>query len=370
MKNSFRLGKIFGIEIRLDYSWFVIFLLVTASLTHRYADTHSEWNSLVSLGVGLATSLLFFASVLAHEMAHSLVAIRSGVPVRSITLFIFGGVAQITREPKRSLDEFIIALAGPGMSILIAILFGIIQLAIGWESKHPAAELAARLSGVNFVLAIFNLVPGFPLDGGRVLRSIIWGITKNFRKSTWVASIIGRGVAYFFILLGIGMFFIWKERIGGVWMVFIGWFLKNAAVNSYRRATQMDMLQGHTASEVMTTNCICVSQYLTLDELVQSYISQTNRRCFPVVDEGRVFGLVTIYHVKKTPKERWTVTTVGDVMIPLGQLETLKPDDNLSDVLDKMSTGNVNQMPVIEDGRMIGMVEWDILFAFIQRSEK
>jgi len=365
MQKSLRLGRIFGIEIRLDYSWFIIFVLVTLSLTNRYADTHSDWKPLVSWGFGLATSLLFFASVLAHEMSHSLVAIRSGVPVRRITLFIFGGFAQITREPKRSRDEFIIALAGPGTSILIAILFGAIRLAIGRFSMHPVAEVAAWLSGINLVLAIFNLIPGFPLDGGRVLRSIIWGITKNFRKATWVASIIGRGVAYLFILLGIGMFFIRKDWIGGIWMVLIGWFLRNAAANSYRQLAMMDILQEHTASEVMTTYFPHVSRYLTLDELVQSYIIHPSRPCLPVVDEGQVFGLVTIHRVKKTPKERWAITTVGDVMTPLEQLKTLKPDDSLSDVLDKMSTGNVNQMPVIEDGRMIGMVARNNLLAFI-----
>lgn len=362
MKNSLRLGKIFGIEIRLDYSWFIIFILVTLSLTQYYANTYSGWQSIV---FGLVTSLLFFVSVLAHEMAHSLMATRSGVPVRSITLFIFGGVAQITSEPKRSRDEFTIALAGPVTSILIAILFGTIRLLIGWESKHPVAALATWLSGINFVLAIFNLVPGFPLDGGRVLRSIIWGITKDFRKSTRIASIIGRGVAYIFILWGIGMIFLRGDWFGGLWIALIGWFLENAAANSYRRLALMDMLKEHTAREVMTTDCPAVSQYLTLDELVQHYILYTSRRCFPVVDEGRLIGLVTIHHVKEVPKERWSATSVGDVMTPMEQLKTIKSDDNLSDVLDKMTIEDVNQMPVVEDGQMIGMVARDNLLAFI-----
>jgi len=362
MRNSLRLGKIFGIEIRLDYSWFIIFVLVTLSLTQHYANTYIGWQSTV---LGLVTSLLFFASVLAHEMAHSLVATRSGVPVRSITLFIFGGVAQIASEPKRSRDEFTIALAGPAMSILIAILFGVIRLIIGWGSKHPIAALTAWLSAINFVLAVFNLIPGFPLDGGRVLRSIIWGITKDFRKSTWIASIIGRGVAYIFILWGIGTIFLRGDWIGGIWIALIGWFLENAAANSYRRLALMDMLKEHTAREVMTIDCPNVSRNLTLDELVQHYILYTSRRCFPVVDEGQLFGLVTIHHVKEVPKGRRTITTVDNVMTPLEQLKTIKPDDNLSDVLNKMTTEDVNQMPVIEDGQMVGMVARDSLLAFI-----
>ncbi|MFQ6041327.1 MAG: site-2 protease family protein [Candidatus Poribacteria bacterium] len=361
-KNSLRLGKILDIEIRLDYSWFIIFTLITGSLVQYFISRGMTITT--SLVIGILTSLLFFASVLAHELSHSFVARAEGVPVHSITLFIFGGVAHITKEPKRARDEFFMALAGPAISIVIAILFGVIWFVTSNLSK-PVAALASWLGMINGMLAVFNLIPGFPLDGGRVLRSIIWGITGNLRKSTQAASIVGRAVAYIFIFIGIWRIFFQKDWLGGLWIAFIGWFLENAAANSYRQVALRDTLEGHTAKEVMVTDCAYVPQQLTLEELVNNYILYTGRRCFPVVDEGSVLGIVTLHNVKAISKERWHSTTVSEIMTPLEKLQTVHPDDGLFDVLERMTHEDVNQLPVIDYGKLVGMVARDNVLAFI-----
>jgi Zn-dependent protease len=360
-RNSLRLGKILGIEIRLDYSWFIIFTLITVSLVQFF---YKEMNFPTSLFIGILTSLLFFTSVLAHELAHSFVARANGVPVHSITLFIFGGMARITQEPKRPRDEFFMALAGPATSIAIAILFGAIWFATSNLSK-PIAELASWLGLINGMLAFFNLIPGFPLDGGRVLRSIIWGITGNLKKSTRIASIVGRGVAYIFIFIGIWRIFFQRDWLGGLWLAFIGWFLENAAANSYRQMALRNTLQGHTAREVMVTDCPFVPGALTLEELVHDYILYTSRRCFPVVNDEHILGIVTLHDVKKVPKERWHSTVVSEIMIPLEQLQTVHPEDGLFDVLERMTREDVNQLPVIDYGKLVGMVARDNVLAFI-----
>ncbi len=369
LKNSLRLGKIFGIEIRLDYSWFIVFTLVTWSLsTHYFPMRYSAWTRSTYWIIGLATSLLFFISVLAHEISHSLVAKAKGIPVRGITLFIFGGAAQITEEPKRPRDEFAMALAGPATSIGVALFFLLIRFI--FLSLNPmVAALATWLSGINLILALFNLIPGFPLDGGRVLRSIIWGATNNLMKATQIASLIGRGVAYLFIFLGIWMFF-GGNWFNGLWIGFIGWFLNNAASSSYRQLALREMLAGHTASEVMMTDCPRVDRSLTIDQLVNDYILHTSRRCFPVVDDERVWGLVTLHHVKEVSKEDWATATVGEVMTPFEQLKKVNPDDELLDVFQLMNVEDVNQLPVVENGNFLGMIARDNVMAFIHaRSE-
>jgi len=328
-----------------------------------------KMNITTSLAIGIVSSLLFFASVLAHELAHSFVARANGIPVHSITLFIFGGMAQITREPKRPRDEFFMALAGPATSIVVAILFGAIWFVTSKFSK-PIAEVASWLGLINGMLAVFNLIPGFPLDGGRVLRSIIWGITGNLRKSTRVASIIGRAIAYVFIFIGILIIFQvgWFNRVtwfSGLWIAFIGWFLANAAANSYNQMALRDRLQGHTVREVMVTDYPYIPHNLMLEELVHDYILHTGRHCFPVVDEELVLGIVTLHNVKEIPRERWHSTTVSEIMTPLEQLQTAHPDDELSDVLEQMTHEDVNQLPVIDYGKLVGMVARDNVLAFI-----
>ena len=365
MKASLRIGKIAGVEIGLDYSWFIIFFLVTWSLAaYNFPNSHPGWPATLYWILGVFTSILFFGSVLAHEMAHSLVARSTGVPVRNITLFIFGGAAHLSREPRSARDEFLMALAGPATSLGIGAVFGLSYFAVRTVSE-PLAALTGWLSAINFILALFNLIPGFPLDGGRVLRAIIWAVSRNLKTATQIATIIGRAIAFLFIFAGIWMIFKgnWPN---GLWTAFIGWFLENAASSSYRQLALKDMLQGHTAKEIMNTDCPSVSKTLTLVQLVHDYILPTTRRCFPVVDGGSISGIITLHNVKEIPKEMWSTTSVADAMIPAGRMITVKPDDGLFEVFEQLTSEDVNQLPVLENGNVVGMVARDTVLAFIR----
>ncbi len=369
MGNTLSLGRIFGIELKLDYSWFIIFALVAWSLASYYfPTTHPGWSVGIYWAMGAITALLFFASVVAHELAHSFVSQAQGIPVRDITLFIFGGAAQISEEPKSAVNEFLMALAGPATSLVIAVLFGLL-----WLISQPLSPLLHALTGwlawINVALAVFNLIPGFPLDGGRVFRAIVWAITGNLRRATQIATGLGRVVAYGFIFWGIWQIFggNWAD---GLWIAFIGWFLENAATASYRRVALQDMLAGHVAREVMMTDCPHVPRRLTLDVLVDQVVLPSGRRCFPVTENDRVFGLLTLHRIKKVPRSQWTTTRVEDVMIPLADLKTVQPDDELVDVFERMTAEDVNQFPVMDSGRLLGMVARDNVLAFLRtRSE-
>jgi Zn-dependent protease len=364
-RKSFRLVKIAGIEIQLDYSWFIIFFLITWSLgAYQFPATHPGWSAGLYWLLALITSILFFCSVVVHELAHSLVSNRTGVPVRRITLFIFGGAAQLSDEPKSALDEFLMALAGPVTSLVIGGAFALVWFFVRAFSE-PLAALAGWLGAINIMLAVFNLIPGFPLDGGRVFRAIVWGITRNLKTATKVATFVGQAVAFLFIFAGVWMIFrgLW---INGLWIAFIGWFLETAASSSYRQVALREMLQGHTAREVMTTDCPKVPRNITLEQLVHDYILSTHRRCFPVTDgNNRVDGIVTLHNVKGVPREDWGITTVEQIMIPFDKMKTVRPDAGLFQVLEQMASEDINQLPVVDSGVLVGMVGRDSVLSFI-----
>lgn len=369
MRNALSLGRLFGIEIELDYSWFIIFILVAWSLAVGYfPQGYPGWPAGLYWGVALITSLLFFGSVLAHELAHSLVARRHGTPVHSIRLFIFGGVAQITEEPRSARAEFQLTIAGPLTSLGLGLLFG----AIWWATRAqggstPLAALAQWLSFVNFMLAGFNLIPGFPLDGGRIFRSIVWAITKDLRRATQLAAAIGRGVAFLFILAGVLLLFR-GYLINGLWLAFIGWFLENAAAQSWRQFTLQELLQGHKVREVLTSasDWPQVPPELSLQELVEEHILTSLRRCLPVISDGRLLGVVTVHKLREVPRERWTTTRVAEVMIPLERVKTIAPEAELLAALQLMTREDINQLPVVVDENLVGMLARDKILAFIQ----
>jgi len=363
LKAGIPLGSFRGISIGLHYSWFIVFALVTWVLAARYFPTgYPHWSVTAYVAVGLATSVLFFFSVLVHELAHSLVAQAAGIPVRSITLFILGGIAQIDQEPGRPSVEFRVALAGPATSLALGVVFGAIGIAATGVSE-PLVALSAWLSWINIVLAVFNLIPGFPLDGGRVLRSIIWWRTGNLRSATRTASAIGRGVGYLFIFGGIWLIF------GGNWwglqFVVIGWFIQHLAAGSYRQVVLEDMLRGHRVSEVMMRDCPAVPPLLTLEELVDNYILSSGRRCFPVVEGKRALGLITLHNIKQVPRELRSRTTLREVMTPLDKLKWVGPGEDLSTALQLMTSEDVNQLPVVDGADIVGMVARENLLAFI-----
>ncbi|OGO10937.1 MAG: hypothetical protein A2Z66_07710 [Chloroflexi bacterium RBG_13_66_10] len=366
MRNSLLLAKIFGIEVRADFSWFLGVGLVIWSLGgHYFPMTYPELTGMDAWSLAVAAGVFAFVSIVIHELAHSLVSYATGNPVRVIVLHVFGGLAQLDREPKRARDEFLMALAGPATSLILALGFG----ALGWAGpERVGLKLAAFgrwLGMINLVIAAFNMVPGFPLDGGRVLRSIVWGLTGSFKRATQTAGIIGQIAAFALIALGIIQVFRgnWAD---GLWIAFIGWFLHSAAGQAIARVALDDALAGQTAADVMMTDCPHVSPVLTLAKLVTDVAIPSGRRCFPVMGGDRVTGLITLHEVINVPRTEWPHTTVGSAMRLFKDLETVAPETPLAEVLARMAKADVAQIPVVQQGRLRGMVARDRILAFLQ----
>ncbi len=368
LRSGIPIGKAFGITLRLHYSWFIIFALVTWALTASYFPSfYPSWSLGTRIAAGLITSLLFFGSVLAHELMHSLVSQRQGVPVKDITLFILGGVSQISEEPREPRHEFNMAIVGPLASLIIGgILWGI-YFGIR-HADNAAAEFITPivywLGFINLALGVFNLIPGFPLDGGRVLRSLLWWRSRNLRSATRIASTIGRVIGFLFIFGGIYLIFT-SYWLNGIWIAVIGWFLESAASNSYRQLLLQDMFRGHLASEVMSRDCVLVPPETTLDHLVNENILTSGRRCFPVVSGSRVMGLMTLHNVRAVPRERWDTETVQAAMTPFDRLRWVRPDEELSSVFRLLTENDINQVPVVQDGQIVGIVTRENLLNFV-----
>jgi len=364
MGSAISLGKLFGIQLRLHYSWFIIFTLLTVALVSP------DWTSGFSWAIGIITSLLFFTSVLAHELAHSLVGRRNGIPVSSITLFIFGGVSMMTREASRPNAELKMAAAGPICSAVI----GGICLSI-WFFNAGMPPLVARmvlwLAIMNFALAVFNLIPGFPLDGGRIFRSVLWRATGDFRRSTRIATRVGQGVGYFFIGSGIAIAVLSRldhpllgfnlNVISGLWIAFIGWFLQNAAQNSYRQSEWRETLRRLSAVQVMNTSTPQVPPEITLEQLVKEYVFPRGYRLFMVASEGNFRGILTLDNIKAVARHNWGIIRAKEIMIPIDMLKTVHPEQNALSVLEQMTEHNLNQIPVVSEGRVIGLINRDDL---------
>ncbi|MDO9116571.1 MAG: site-2 protease family protein [Nitrospira sp.] len=370
--QSVKLTTIRGIDVGVHYSWFIIFFLITFSLTGRFASAHPQWTVAEHYAVGILTSLLFFSSILLHELAHSFVALAKGIPVRSITLFVFGGVAQIGREPDRPLTEFQIAIAGPMASALLAAGFWTIASLAGDEFERISA-LAGWLASINLMLALFNLVPGFPLDGGRIFRAILWHFTGNLSKATRIAAGIGQTVGYAFMVIGIWTGFT-VNWFNGMWLAFIGWFLLNAAQESVVQVSVRSALTGLVAEDVMTTECSTVAGERSLGDLVEEEILRTGNRCFLVVNNKQVEGLVTLHQVKAVPREQWSRTPVCEAMTPLSRMQVVAPETPVMEVLQTMEERDVNQVPVMRQGELFGMITRDhllrVLAAHVELGER
>jgi Zn-dependent protease len=261
---------------------------------------------------------MLFASVLLHELGHSVVALRFKVPVRSITLFIFGGVAQIGAEPPSAKAEFLIAIAGPIVSLALAVFFSVAQPAMA--GIQPLWGLAKYLAYINFALVLFNLIPGFPLDGGRVFRALVWAATKNMRRATLIAANAGRFFGFLFIFVGVWQMFNGNFS-GGLWIAFIGWFLDNAATQQVHQAMYQGLLSGHTVSQAMSSHCVTVPADLTLEQLVDEHILGGGQRCFLVTRDADTVGMITLHRIEEVPRYDWATTTAAQAMLPLEQLK-------------------------------------------------
>jgi Zn-dependent protease len=365
MNSSLTLGTIFGIPIRLHISWVLIALLVTFSLAGGiFPQQYPGWDAATYWAVGAATAVLFFASVLIHELGHSVVALREGIPVRNITLFIFGGVAQIGREPTSAGAEFRIAIAGPLTSLALAAGFGALS-PLFRALDTPLVALAAYLAQINLLLAAFNMIPGFPLDGGRVLRSLIWRFNGSLLTATRWASSVGRGVAFIFI--GIGIFQVLGGSLGnGLWIAFIGWYLNGAAQSSYQQVVLREMLGGVTASEVRPQQCSLVPGDVQLDDLVSEHVLARGDQCFFVGRDGDVQGMVTLNQIRQVPRTRWTDVLARQVMTPANDLAWASPDDEVLALLQRMEEADTDHLPLVAAGRPLGMITRDGLLRYIR----
>ena len=359
MKAQVKLGRLFGIEIGLHYSWFVIALLIVFSLVSYFRETNPNWGNAVSWISAVATGLLFFSSLLAHEMAHSLVAKSHGIGVRSITLFALGGVSQIEKEAGDPKTEFWIGIVGPLSSIAIGIFFLAGAVLLGWSPakppETPPIAILAWLGYINIGLAIFNLIPGFPLDGGRILRAIIWRIKGSAELSTRSAAQVGRVIAIFMIVFGILRLFS-GGGFSGLWISFIGWFLLDAAGASYAQAEFQTVLRGARVRDAMTRDCPTVDGNTNLQTFTEDFLLRTAQRCFVVAENGVVAGIITPNEVKLVEQPRRRFTLVSEVMRPLGELRTVTQDTPMSEVLETMAREDLNQLPVIADGRLEGII--------------
>lgn len=370
LQNAYRLTSIAGIEIRIHYTWLIIFGLVTWSLTGGFfAVRFPDWGPGRMIVAAVITSLLFFSSVLIHELGHSLVAKSRRVPVRRITLFIFGGAAQIEREADRPGDELAIAAAGPATSLGLALLFGGIALAFPMEPMRAIAFLLAR---INVTLAVFNLLPGFPLDGGRLFRAFLWRMTGDFRRSTYIASQAGQGIAYLLILAGI-LFTFTGGLLNGLWLVFIGWFLNNAAEASYRSAVVSESLRGIPVRQLMSSEYIAVEPSIPVSDLVHEVLLPRTARSAVVLQDGRLAGIVTLTDIKKVARDRWERVTVGEIMTPVPRVVTVEPESEVLQLLRRLDEGDLHVLPVIRDGDdgpvVAGIVSRSHLIRFLRLRE-
>jgi Zn-dependent protease/CBS domain-containing protein len=364
MSGTFKIGRLFGVPLRVHWSWFIIFILIAFSMV-----TYLQGGPAVPLAVRIFTavlvSLLFFGSIVFHELAHSLVALRQGIPVKDITLFIFGGVSQITRESSKPGQEFLLAIAGPFSSLFLAAVFYGVFFFLNAAGQPLAARAVQWLAFINLALAVFNLVPGFPLDGGRVLRSIVWGLSGNYQKATRAAAITGRVIAWLLIAGGIAWAFT-GQWFNGLWLVFIGWFLDSAAANYQMENRLNTILKGFTARDVMSPDCTSVPPWMPVSQLVHDHVLPSGRRCALVVEEGKFTGLVTIGNVKETTKDAWDATPVKNIMVPADKIKSVTPDRTAAEVVEMMDREDLNQVPVMENGQVIGMVARDNVIRFIR----
>lgn len=356
LTRGIKLFKVFGIQISIDYSWFIVFLLFAWSLSYGYFPyKHPGLTTSIYIAMGVVSALMLFVCVLIHELSHSVTANRLGLDIHEITLFIFGGVAQLSKEPEDAMVELKIAVAGPIASGVLAVFFGVLAALAAKTPYEVIYTVFTYLSFINLVLLIFNMIPGFPLDGGRVLRALWWAKTGDVHKSTKVASSVGKGFAMFLIFFG---FFqvITGNFVGGLWAILIGFFVQRAAESGYQQVVIKKALEGLRVRDVMSKGAVTIDGSATVAEAVDGYFLKHHFVSFPVVSGGRVEGLLLLNSVRAVEKDQWETTLVRDVMQPLGPADILSPDDAASEALGRMVSGTSGRFPVLKDGELVGII--------------
>jgi len=389
MRSGFRLGRIAGIEVFADWSLLIIFLLIAFGLaTGVFPAWHPDWPAALAWGTALGAAALFLASVLVHELSHALIGRLGGIQVRRITLFMLGGMAHMEREPPTWRSELAMAAIGPVTSLALGLAFlwlaGLIAgpLDIDPEdpgrllaSLSPLATLLAWLGPVNILLGVFNLVPGFPLDGGRVLRALLWGATGSLRKATRWASAGGQAFAWLLIgagvltLLGFRFPLLGGGPFGGLWLMFIGWFLNNAALVSYRQLLVKQTLEEVPVGRIMQKQVARVDPDLSVARLVEEHMMGSGQRVLPVERAGRFLGLVSLSDLQKSERRAWERMTAADIMTPLERLACVAPEADAGDALEELARRGVNQLPVLEDGRLVGLLRREDVLKWLSLHE-
>jgi Zn-dependent protease/CBS domain-containing protein len=369
MKSQIKLGRFLGVELGLHYSWFVIALLIMFSLAARFHAVDPDWSRATVWGAAIVTSVLFFAGLFAHELSHAMVARARGLPIHQITLFLLGGVAQIEKEPRDPSTEFWMGIAGPITSGLIGAGLLAIARVLGWRPWEspttPGTAILVWLGYINLALGAFNMIPGFPLDGGRVLRAAIWWVTGDEYRATRIAARIGQLVAIAFIAYGILSFF-GGNGLNGVWMAFIGWFLLQASSASLIQQRTGSLLRGLRVKDVMSRDCPAVNGDMRLQEFVDDELLRTGRRCYLVMEDHHVAGLITPHEVRGIERGQWTTVRVRDAMRQVDEVHSLAPNAPALDALETMARQDVNQLPVVEHGVLEGVVSRGHLLQVLQ----
>ena len=360
-QGAWKIGKIMGIPIRVHFSWLIVFGLITWSLSTYYfpkaapdLPTGSYWIK------GTLAAILLFASVAFHELAHSFVAQRYKIFIESITLFIFGGVAQMKGEPPNPKAEFRIAIAGPLSSFFLSVLFFYLSL----NTIGGVKALFAYVAQINLIIGVFNLIPGFPMDGGRVLRSLIWEKRKNFYYATQKASSIGQKIALFFIIFGI--FSIFTGIQGGLWLMLIGWFLYTAAQSSYQQSTLQESLSGIKVRDIMVKDIVTLNSFITVDEAVNNYFLRYGYGGFPIIDDGKFLGIVTLKEVKNIHRENWGREKVADILVPHNKRWEVSPEDEVMKALELMIQEDKGRLVIIENNKLSGLITRNGIARYVQ----
>jgi Zn-dependent protease/CBS domain-containing protein len=370
--GSYRLLRVFGIDILVHWSWLAIFVLLTWWLSQDFfKDDYEDWRGTERWAAAVVAALAFFVSILLHELAHSLVAKREGLPVKNITLFIFGGVSALGSEPETPGQEFRVAIVGPLVSFVLAVLFGVAALVahLSGAGGRPPAAIAFYLAIINAAVGVFNMLPGYPLDGGRVLRAGLWARGRNLLTATRRASLAGSFLAFTLIALGVVSILV-GNYIGGVWFVVIGWFLRNVSEASYKQLLLRTTLEGTKVGELVNRSFNAAPPDMSIDTLVQEYMLAGSQRCVPILVGEELLGLVTMQDLKRVPRDEWGTTSVFRAMTPRENLHQMDVRDDVAQALEVMAKENVNQLPVIEFGRFVGFVTRADVMRLIQvRSE-
>lgn len=362
--RRWQLFRLLGIPIRIDASWLIILALLTWTVALQFQPELPGMAPAVLWLLALMTALGFFVCILLHELGHAVTARKLNIPINGITLFVFGGVAEMEGEPPTPLSEFLMAIAGPAVTVLLAALFGSLWLSGALLHWAKSIQLVCQyLLEINVLVLIFNMVPAFPLDGGRVLRSILWGISGNLRRATRGASLVGQGFAFFLIALGLLNLFR-GDFVGGIWMGLIGLFLNNAARAGYASALLREALTGEPVSRFMTRDPIAAPPWINLREWVEDYVYRYHRKMFPVIGDGRLEGVISTQALADFPREQWSEHIVAEAMRRDLDALSITPQTDAMHALARMQSTGASRLLVVEDGRLVGIVSLKDLLRF------